>query len=176
MNFAHFHLIVNHIPVIGIPIAALVLAYSLYTKNRPMQQFSLVLLSAIALMVLPAYLSGESAEEVIEHLSGVAESLIEEHEEAAEASLILTLLTGASAILGVWFRKQESKLKTASLATLGFAVLSLGSLMCTANRGGMIRHPEIRDENGATSSMEIHLDHSDSPEEDEHEGHDHDHE
>lgn len=149
MNFAHLHLIMNHIPFIGIPVALSFLAHGLWTKNAPTQRFSLLVLFGLAAMVLPVYLTGEPAEEVVEHLPGVAESFIEAHEDAAKFSLILTLATGALAFVALWFQKNESRRRLLNLGVMGIATLALLSLAYTANLGGKIRHTELRSDGAA---------------------------
>lgn len=144
MNFAHLHLIMNHIPLIGIPVALSFLAHGLWTKNASTQRFSLLVLFGLAAMVLPVYLTGEPAEEVVEHLPGVAESFIESHEDAAKFSLILTLATGAFAFIALWFQKNESRGRLLNFGVMGIATLALLSLAYTANLGGKIRHTELR--------------------------------
>jgi hypothetical protein len=144
MNLAHLHLILNHIPVIGIPVALMFLVYGLYVKNQSSQRFALLVLIGLAAMVLPVYLTGEPAEEVVEHLPGVVESLIESHEDAAMFSLVLTLITGAAAFVALWFQKNPIKGHLFNLVVVGVASLAVLSLLYTANLGGKIRHTELR--------------------------------
>lgn len=146
MNFAHLHLLINHIPVIGIPVALLFLAYGLFTKNTSVQRFSLLIIFGLAAIALPVYLTGEPAEEVIEHLPGVVESFIESHEDTALVSLVLTLVTGAAAFLALFFQKAESKRRIFNFAVMGLAIISVMSLAYAANLGGKIRHTELRAE------------------------------
>ncbi len=144
MNFAHLHLLMNHIPLIGIPVALSFLAHGLWTKNSSSQRFSLLVLTVLAAMVLPVYLTGEPAEEVVEHLPGVVESFIESHEDFAKFSLILTLATGAFAFIGLWFQKNEVRRFWLNSGIMGIAIVALISLAYTANLGGKIRHSELR--------------------------------
>jgi hypothetical protein len=143
MNFAYLHLILNHIPIIGMPVALSFLAHGLWTKNASIQRFSLLVLFGLAVVVLPVYLTGEPAEEVVEHLPGVVESFIESHEDAAQFSLILTLATGAMALIALWFQKNELRRRLLNFAVMGIATLALLSLSYTANLGGKIRHTEF---------------------------------
>jgi uncharacterized membrane protein len=144
MNLAHVHLILNHIPIIGIPIALIFLAYGVYVKNQQSQKFALLMLFGLALFVLPVYFTGEPAEEIVEHLPGVAESFIESHEEAAEISLILTLITGIAALIALWFQKYPKKIHLMNLGVMIIAGITVISLLYTANLGGQIRHTELR--------------------------------
>lgn len=150
MNLAHLHLIINHLPIVGIPVALLFLAHGIWKGNSSSKRFALLIMFLISIVVLPVYLTGEPAEDMVENLPGVTKSLIGAHEEAAEVSLILTLLTGASAIVALVLQRDERKGKISSYATLSVAVVALLSLMYTGNLGGKIRHTEIRD--GAASA------------------------
>lgn len=156
MNFSHLHLIMNHIPVVGLPIALLFLAYGLYQRNLPMQRFSLFVLLGLAAMVIPVYLTGEPAEKLIEHLPGVAESFIETHEDAAMVSLILTLLTGLASLIALLIKKDDKKNRFASFVVAGLAFIAVLSLMYTANMGGKVRHTELRaDSEAAAPSSQL---------------------
>ena len=43
MNLVHLHLLLNHLPVIGVPIGAALLAWAIFTKERSQQRGALVL-------------------------------------------------------------------------------------------------------------------------------------
>ena len=109
MNLAHLHLVLNHIPMIGIPVALAFMAHGIFQKNSATQRFALMTLLVLAICILPIYFTGEPAEKVVEHLPGVTESFIEAHEDAAKASMILTLITGGLAFLSLWFQKDPKK-------------------------------------------------------------------
>lgn len=155
MNLAHIHLILNHVPVIGIPVALAFLVYGIYVKNQPSQRFALLVLIGLAAVVLPVYFTGEPAEEVVEHLPGVAESFIEAHESAAMFSLVLTLMTGAAAFIALWFQKDLQKSRMLNLGVMGVAILAVLSLLYTANLGGKVRHTELRSGFAVQSSGDI---------------------
>ena len=155
MNLAHIHLILNHIPVIGIPVALAFLLYGIYVKNQPSQRFALLVLIGLAAVVLPVYFTGEPAEEVVEHLPGVAESFIEAHESAAMFSLVLTLMTGAAAFIALWFQKDPKKSRLLNFAVVGVASLAVLSLLYTANLGGKVRHTELRSESVVQIGAEV---------------------
>ena len=93
MNLAHVHLLLNHIPVIAVPIGLIFLVHSLWKSNVQQMRFAYLFLFLTSLSVIAVFLTGEPAEEIIEHLPGVTEALIEVHEEAGLFSLILTLRT-----------------------------------------------------------------------------------
>jgi EamA domain-containing membrane protein RarD len=144
MNFAHLHLLMNHIPVVGIPVALLFLSYGIFRRNLPMQRFSLFVLIGLSAVVVPVYLTGEPAEKLIEHLPGFAESFIKSHEDAALISLDLTILAGIASLMALFVRKDEEKFRLGTFAVAGLAFIALISLLYTANLGGKVRHTELR--------------------------------
>ena len=141
MNFAYLHLLMNHIPVVGLPIVFMFLAYGLYNRNLAMQRFSLFVLFGIAAMVIPVYLTGEPAEKMIEHLPGFAETFIGAHEDSAMYSLILTIAAGLASLISLLLKKNRS----ATFVVLGVTAVAVLSLMYTANLGGKVRHTELRE-------------------------------
>ena len=144
MNFAHIHLILNHVPILAIPLCALFLGHSLWVKSAISQKFSLWVLLGAALLVLPVYFTGEPAEKVVEHLPGVEESFIESHEDMALVSLVLTIAAGVSAGVALAFGQREKIAKLLAASTLAMALAASVSLVYTANLGGKIRHTELR--------------------------------
>jgi hypothetical protein len=144
MNFAHVHLLLNHLPILGIPVSAIFLAHGLYKGNKASQKFSLVILILFSLAALPVYLSGGKAEDVIEHLPGVAESWIESHEDAALASLILALVTGVLASAALVWSENEKRFRPLVRVVLILALVSTASLAYTGMLGGQVRHTEVR--------------------------------
>lgn len=150
MNAAHLHLVLNHLPVIGIPLAGVFLFHSAVTRNGAALRFAFIVMIAASASTLPAFFTGEPAEEIIEHLPGVAESFIEKHEDAGKVSLILSVASGAAAITALWFGRSEARARLALKAALALAILATISLAYTANLGGKIRHTELRGEASGT--------------------------
>lgn len=146
MNQAHLHLIMNHIPVVGVPLAAILLGYGLKFKNPAVFRAALVFLAALALMALPVFLTGEPAEDLAENLPGVTEAVIEPHEDAGKVAMILSLVTGSFAALAFSFKRDEGKQILLGKVTLILACAATIALGYTANLGGKIRHTEIRND------------------------------
>ena len=145
MNAAHAHLILNHIPVVGMWIGLLLLAYGMVRKNEEVTKVSLKLFIVMALISIPTFLTGEPAEEIMEHLPAFQESMVEEHETIARISTIITLILAVISAVGLFRARQEDRIPgwviTASLV-LSLAGASLFGW--TANIGGQIRHTEAR--------------------------------
>jgi uncharacterized membrane protein len=145
INFAHLHLILNHLPIMTIPLALIFYIFSIYKNNNEFKKFSLMIIVGAAATVIPVYLTGEPAEEVVENLAGVSKNLIENHEEMAEISLVLTLIGGGISLIVLFLGgKFEFLNKIGEKLVIGSCVIALGLLIYTANKGGKIRHPELR--------------------------------
>ena len=84
MNEAHVHLVVNHLPIVGVLIGFLVLIAGYSIKNRQIKNTSLGIFLFSAVASAAAFYSGEGAADVVEQLSGKSETLMHAHEEYAE--------------------------------------------------------------------------------------------
>lgn len=148
MNEAHIHLMINHLPVIGTLIATGVLLFALIGRKPDFLRLGLWLVFLASLSTVPAYFSGEGAEEVVEHLPGVSENLIEEHEELAEIALFTSQLTGLLALVSILLTRTSDRfLRMAAMTTALAAVGSFTLMGLVANSGGQISHPELREGN-----------------------------
>ena len=98
MNWAYVHLILNHVPVLGTLFGLLLLAWGILRRNDSLQRAALLTFTLVALVAIPAYLTGKPAEEAVEHLTGTAGSAIEPHEDAALVSFLAMEVLGALAL------------------------------------------------------------------------------
>lgn len=145
MNWAHVHLIINHIPVIGIALLILLFIVAMVRKNKGLITVALAFIILISLATIPVYLTGEPAEEVVEDMPGISEELIEEHEEQAEIAFILVEVAGGLALITLIARRYSDKLgQRLVILTLLVLIVSGGLIGWTANLGGKIHHEEIR--------------------------------
>ncbi len=143
MSLVHLHLLLNHVPVIGMFFVAFVLGVALWRRNDAMSKLGLVMLTGVGVIAAAVYFTGEPAEEAIENLAGLATSAVEAHEEAAIAAFIGSSIAGALAfILLAWSRRRE--LPRWAVGGVLVVVLGVAGVMgWTANLGGQIRHTEI---------------------------------
>ena len=63
MNWAHVHLLINHIPVLGTVFGTLLLVFGMAKKNETIKRVSLGIFAIIAVATVPVYFTGEPAEE-----------------------------------------------------------------------------------------------------------------
>ena len=156
MNLAHLHLLLNHWPIIGTYVGVALILVSLFWRSNDIRQVSHALFAFLALVTIPAYLSGNAAAESTKELN-LAMPLIEAHEGAAMMAFISLELTGLVALIGLWrFSRTKSPVNTPSWSTAGVFVLSIltAALMAVAGTtGGDIRHPEILSGEQAPSAI-----------------------
>lgn len=146
MNDAHFHLIVNHFPIIFTIVGVIVLLVGFIAKSEAVKRTGYLIFILASISSIVAITSGEGAEEVVENLTGVSENFIERHEESAEIFSILSYILGGMSLLGIWasFTKKHFA-NTISIVTFIFAIVTLFFAQETGTTGGEIRHTEIRD-------------------------------
>ena len=152
MNQAHLHLLLNHLPILGTLFGILILASGFLLKNNTVKRTALGIFVLSALCAIPAYLTGEGAEEVVESLPGVSENLMEAHEELAN---IFLWMVGALGLLSLatFYADFKSKTIASTLYALTF-VAAIGTMVFAqrvGSSGGEIRHTEIR--SGATATV-----------------------
>jgi hypothetical protein len=154
LDAAHLHLVLNHLPVIGAPLVLLLLALGLIRRSGELVNLALALAVALAAATGLVYLTGEPAEEQVEHAPWFQERLNERHEEQAELGLVAMLATGAAAGAALVFRRRPRAFVWLSRATAVGLVAGTVLLGWTAWSGGQIRHDEIRAAGGMPSSAQ----------------------
>lgn len=148
MDAAHLHLILTHLPIVGTIIGIGILAYGQFAKNDEIKKVALVTFVLMTILTIPVFLTGEEAEETVEHIVGVSEQLIENHEELAEKAIWLMGLLGILSIISLFaIIKKLSFSKTISLATLIVSLVTFVIFAKVGSTGGEIRHSEIRTSN-----------------------------
>jgi uncharacterized membrane protein len=159
MDLTHVHLLLNHVPTVGMVIALGLFLLSLFAKSDHIRQASLALFLGIALLTIPTYVTGNAAAEKICKLAsatapcqdtGLSRAMIEAHEGAALPAMALMELLGAFAWLGLWQYRRASRVPGWNLSViLLLSVVSFSLMARAADMGGEIHHPEIRDQGEA---------------------------
>lgn len=144
MNGVHIHLLLNHIPVVGMLIGLVVFALGVWRRNDAWTRLALALFVMVAATSIATMLTGEGAEEAVERLPGVTDAIIEAHEEAATLAAIGAYVLGVISLAAlVWVRRRPLP-RTLTVVVLPAVLLVTGLMAYTANLGGQIRHTEIR--------------------------------
>lgn len=156
MSLVHLHLLLNHLPIVGVPLIAALLMYGMLRRQRDVQRAALAGFLLLAVLTVPAYLTGEPAEEAIEHAPGVASALIDRHETLATIAMILTAGLGVLSALGLFFSRRDRPVPRILLAGgVTLSLLAIGALIPTGYYGGQIRHEEIRSATAPVQGVEV---------------------
>lgn len=167
MDIAYLHIVLNHLPIIGIPFGLGLLLLGVVTKNDSIKRAALLAFVLLGALTVPVYLTGKGGEDFVEDLAGVSEGAIEAHERMASITL---LPVGALALFSLFafvkygglqlFKRRASGEPSpadgagsaasspsvpgwAGLTALVLAVLASGVVGYTGKLGGKIRHTEF---------------------------------
>ena len=144
MNQTHIHLLVTHLPIFGSLLGGIVLAYGLWTKSNQTKNAAYILLIFSSIGAGIGYLTGEAAEETVENIAGVSETVVEEHEEFALIALVSLIVLGVASIVGLFLTsRKSSSIRSVALVILFISLISFGLVAWTGYLGGQIRHTEI---------------------------------
>jgi uncharacterized membrane protein len=148
MNAAHFHLVVNHFPIILPFVGLSMIIAGLIFRSDVLKRTAFVVFICAGIAVIFAMNSGEGAEETIEEMVGVDENRIKAHEEKAETFAVLCYVLASLSLIGLWANlKQKSFAQTILILTTICSVVVLFFAKQTGTSGGEIRHEEIRENN-----------------------------
>jgi len=143
-NGAQFHMLVNHLPVIGFLGMVVALGVAMKVQSIDIKRFVLLATVIVGASALAPYWTGEPAEEVIEHLPGVSKDLIHEHEELAEKATILSIVTAFAAGFAFFLQwRRPETLRRSIPAVFVLSLVTAGVMGAAAHEGGKIRHSEI---------------------------------
>ena len=137
------HLAANHLPVLGLPFAAALLAAGIAFDNVEWRRAGLwtaALAAAAAWLV--AYAGGLAAD-AVGGAPGIADGDIARHAAAAWAFAWAATAAGGAAA-AVLFASARTPSRRAAAAVLALALLASGLGARAAHLGGLIRHSEVR--------------------------------
>jgi uncharacterized membrane protein len=153
MNDAHLHLVLNHLPIIIPLVGLLVMIVGLLSSSEIVKRTAYFIFVLAAVVAIPAFLTGEGAEEVVEELAGIDENLIKTHEEIAEKFAFFCYILGGVSLLGLWanfYKKSFSN--TILYSSILICIATLYFAKQTGTTGGEIRHKEIRTDSGTPTT------------------------
>lgn len=146
MNEAHYHMLVNHFPIIGLFFGISILAFGIFKRNALLINTAYIIFIFCMIMGKITMMTGDKAEHFVEDLPGFSHELIEEHEEAAEGFMKIMYALGFASALGLYvdYKKHKKALLVSFLVIIvaGVAIFLSGPV---GTSGGEIRHDEIRE-------------------------------
>jgi len=151
MQEVHVHLLLNHVPILGTLFGLILLIFGIFRKNESLIQAAQLTFVVCAVVAIPAFLSGEGAEEVVEKL-GISHDVIHEHEEIAEKAIWISEFLGLVSLVALFFSFQKNPKRFAlNWLVLGVAMVAFALMAYVGSTGGKIRHSEL-DSNPTTVS------------------------
>lgn len=145
MNEAHYHMLVNHFPIIGLFFGIAILAFGMFKRNALLINTAYIIFIFCMIMGKITMMTGDKAEHFVEDMTGFSHELIEEHEESAEGFMKIMYALGFVSALGLYvdYKKHKKALLVSFLALI-ISVLGIILSSSVGTSGGEIRHTEIR--------------------------------
>ncbi len=153
----HVHVLLNHLPMIGLLAGLIVLAIAIFQKSRTTAVASYIVIGLMALSVFPVTEFGEKAEDQVESLLDVpGHHWLHEHIERADKTARIYYVTAALAVGGLFLPRYVPKSALFFLwATLLLGIVAVCGGMWTATAGGKIMHREFRYALPPTDAAEV---------------------
>lgn len=144
MTAAHWHLIINHLPIIGTTLSTILLITGLLLKNNQLKFIAVILILVMSVFGFLVHETGEKAEQRVKNDLSINEVAIEAHEEAAKPAFVVHSIAGLLSLMALFFYKKKKNLFNIISVLIISISLSAAALMSYAGYlGGKIRHTEI---------------------------------
>jgi len=146
MTAAYTHIVIVHLPVVGLFFTLVITLLGLFFSDRRLILIACAFTVACAIGAVIAYGSGPPA---LEQLRGGLDkstvALAEEHAVVGRAAFIGAILAGIVALQGLLRTAADDGLSPWLVRGLAVLLIVVAGLMAwTAHLGGGIRHPEAR--------------------------------
>lgn len=157
MNPAHYHLLVNHFPIVGLFFGIGILIFGLFKKNILVLHIAYIIFIFCVISGKISMMTGDKAEHFVENNSVFSHELIEAHEKEAENFMKVMYVLGVLSIVAIYLNSKKNK--KSSLVSYAVLITSIMGIMVAkpvGTSGGEIRHTEIRSSNATiTNDLEI---------------------
>jgi uncharacterized membrane protein len=141
----HWHLVLNHLPLVGTLVAVCLLAGAWAAGSRDVTRASLLLFVVLALVAIPTFTTGAAARWALQDAPDISARAVSAHQDAALVALAALLVTGWLAWFALWRDRRRLTIDAWSRpAVLGLGTMALALMLWTARLGGDIHHGEIR--------------------------------
>jgi hypothetical protein len=143
-NIAHIHLLLNHIPTLGTTIALGLLIVAYVRRDEPLKLVGLEVLFLIALLTMPAYMTGVAAFQKLKDQPGISDQAVRLHQDVALYGFTWLEFAGFIGWVALW-QARRRKRAAAGMVAAATALTAVALLVMAraANLGGDIRHPEL---------------------------------
>ncbi|MDI1255775.1 MAG: hypothetical protein PSV16_06720 [Flavobacterium sp.] len=148
MNDAHWHIVVNHFPIVGAIFGLLLLITGFLLRNSTIKSTAYSLFIVVAIFSFISMSTGESAEHMLKGNVNVSRDLIHTHEELAEKFALVSYVLGVFSLIALVLNiKKNSKFNFISYLILVLALVLVYLSNNVGNSGGEVIHTEIRSDN-----------------------------
>jgi hypothetical protein len=143
-NLAHVHLLLNHVPTVGTTVALALLIVAYVRRDEGLKLVGLEVLFAIALLAMPAYMTGVAAFKTIRNEPGISDAAIRLHQDVALYGFTWLEFAAFIGWVALWQARRRGRAARGYVATAtALTMVSLVVMAQAANLGGDIHHPEI---------------------------------
>lgn len=145
MSAVHFHLIINHFPVISLLLGCMVLFSGLVVRSESVKRVGLAIFVLAAVCSVLTVLTGNESAEVFGHSDQILNATIHQHRQAADTFAVLSYMLGIAALLGLWTSFHRHAVASfIVIFCLLFCIMVLRYGIPAATTGTSIRHTEIK--------------------------------
>lgn len=143
---AYRHMLLNHLPIVGLAVALLVLLIGLVTRQAVMQSTGLALVAITAGAAWPVAQYGDAAYPAIyDGLDGHGRAWLDHHADVAETWLPVMYATTVAAIAALLAGAVKRTLLTwACVVVLVLGAAAFAGAAIVGKAGGQVKHPEFR--------------------------------
>jgi hypothetical protein len=141
---AHLHVLINHIPIIGLPIILLLLAWGLLRREDAVVRAALIGTVLLAVGTWFTDYTGDGAKDDIRHLAWANKAVITAHEDAGDQAEMVAIATGVVALATLVLARGGRPMRRPLLFAVLVLLIGSSALAARAGwRGGKIRHNEF---------------------------------
>lgn len=137
----------------------MLLIYAMARRNAELKRAALIACVLTGLAAWATDYTGDGAEDVARHIPGINRQLIEEHSDAGDTAMDVSLVLGAVALLGLilasrkpggeqtigdYVQHHKEPHRWVMITCLVVGLVDVYFVSVAAYEGGLIRHPEIQ--------------------------------
>ena len=141
---AHLHVLLNHIPIIWLPLVLLFLLWGVARREDAVVRAALIGTVLLAGGTWLVDYTGDGAKDDIRHLAWANKEVITAHEDAGDQAEMAAIATGVVALATLVLARGGRGFRRALVwAVIVLLVVSSGLVARAGWRGGKIRHDEF---------------------------------
>lgn len=143
MNAAHWHLVTNHIPIIGSFFVSLLLVIGMLRKSDVLISTSYWLFILLGIFTFVAISTGGKAAGYLSDAGMASDDYIKPHAEAAHKAALVMYATAVLSLIALLVKRARTNRFIPALILI-ISLAGFGLLLWTGSLGGEIMHKEAR--------------------------------